>query len=85
MSDPRQLSSSNENLPLADGLAIPTSLAVGDRFEKCGRKVIQWRIEAITRLPHVGRIVTFAEIDGTAHVQVRAPDIFNMGFYPACD
>jgi hypothetical protein len=63
----------------------PTSLAVGDRFEKCGRKVIKWRIDVITSLPRVGQIVTFAEIDGTARVQVRAPDIFNMGFYPTCD
>ncbi len=85
MSDSSQLSTINENLPMPNGLTIPTILAVGDRFEKCGRKVIKWRIDAITRLPRVGQIVTFAEIGGTARVQVRAPDIFNMGFYPACD
>ncbi|WP_146002899.1 hypothetical protein [Telmatospirillum siberiense] len=65
-----------------NALADPNDLAIGDRFEKCGRIVIKWQVDAITRLPHVGKIVTLAEVEGTARIQVFAPDLFIMGFHP---
>jgi len=61
--------------------AVPTDLSVGDRFKNRGRRVTEWRIDGVTHLPRVGQIVTLAEIDGTARLQIHAPDISSMGFY----
>jgi hypothetical protein len=55
-------------------------LAVGDCFEKQGRRVIKWQVESMVQLPRVGLIITMAELGGTARVRVNASDIFGMGF-----
>jgi hypothetical protein len=61
-------------------VAEPVDLAVGDRFEKRGRRVIAWKVDAIANPPHEGKIITFSEIDGTARIQVPLADIIEMGF-----
>jgi hypothetical protein len=75
-----ELSSDDEDPPMAEVLADRARLAIGDRFNKRGRRVIAWKIDAIAHPPRVGPIVTFAEIDGTARVQVHVSDIFEKGF-----
>jgi hypothetical protein len=72
--------SDEEELPPIKDLADPGNLAIGDRFKKRGRSVIEWKIDTIAHPPHLGPIVTFAEIDGTARLQVYLSDIFEKGF-----
>jgi hypothetical protein len=80
-SDLKPASSGNEALFRRAKHAIPTKISVGDRFINQGRRVTEWRIDGVTHLPRVGQIVTLAEIDGTARLQIHAPDISSMGFY----
>jgi hypothetical protein len=75
------LSSGNQEPPQIEVVAGPICVAVGDRFEKRGRRVINWQVNAIAHPPHGSPIVTFAEIDGTARVQLHVADILEMGFY----
>lgn len=81
----QQSSADNEEPPMNAVSAVSVGLAVGDCFEKCGRRAIKWQIDAIAHPPHIGRIITLAEIDGTARIQVRASDIFDMGFSRVAD
>ena len=70
----------DEELSLVEMPAVFIEPAIGDRFEKRGRRVISWQVDAIAFPPHDGKIITFAEIDGTARLQVHAADIVAKGF-----
>ncbi|HXP95083.1 MAG TPA: hypothetical protein VN809_00125, partial [Telmatospirillum sp.] len=61
-------------------LTDPVNLSVGDRFSTRGRRVFEWQIESIERPPNIGPIITFAEIDGIARVQIHVSDIVERGF-----
>jgi len=76
----KQSSSDDRKPPLIEVLTDRDNLSVGDRFSKRGRRIFEWQIEAIERPPHVGPIITFAEIDGMARVQIHVSDIVEKGF-----
>jgi len=54
--------------------------SVGELFEKRGRQVTWWQVAAQVHHPNLGQIITLAEINGTARIQVNASEIFDMGF-----
>lgn len=74
-------SPADDEAPSPTGVVVDrVDLAIGDRFEKRGRRIIAWQVDAIANPPHEGKIITFSEIDGTAHIQVHLADIIEMGF-----